>query len=140
VHFPRPSSSAYLLFAGCVAAGSPALGEEGFAPAGFIFAAGVLAFAAAVPAVAFSPLRRPAPPPPAPPAASMMRLGLPPGRALRQKSTSCSAYASFSLCRAQARRQGLNARGVAINFSDVTNPREINVGEAGSADRRKPTA
>jgi hypothetical protein len=45
----RPSS-AYLLF---VAAGSPALGEDGFAPAGFIFAAGVLAFAAAVPAVAF---------------------------------------------------------------------------------------
>ena len=41
----RPSS-AYLLF---VAAGSPALGEEGFAPAGSIFAAGVLAFAAAVP-------------------------------------------------------------------------------------------
>ena len=52
--------SAYLLF---VAAGSPALGEEGFAPAGSIFAAGVLAFAAAVPAVAFSPLGVPAPPP-----------------------------------------------------------------------------
>ena len=52
----RPSS-AYLLF---VAAGSPALGDEGFAPAGFIFAAGVLAFAAAVPAVAFSPLGSPA--------------------------------------------------------------------------------
>ena len=124
MHFPRPSSSAYLLFAGCVAAGSPALGEEGFAPAGFIFAAGVLAFTAAVPAVAFSRLGRPAPPPPAPPAPlhqhhrhqhhrrlAMMRLALPPGRALRQKSTSCSAYASLSLCRALARRQGLNARG-----------------------------
>ena len=36
--------------------GRPPLGEEGFAPAGSIFAAGVLAFAAAVPAVAFSPL------------------------------------------------------------------------------------
>ena len=41
---------------GRVAAGSRALGEEGLAPAGSIFAAGVLAFAAAVPAVAFSPL------------------------------------------------------------------------------------
>jgi hypothetical protein len=36
------------------------LGEEGFAPAGSIFAAGVLAFAAAVPAVAFSPFGVPA--------------------------------------------------------------------------------
>ncbi len=35
-------------------------GEEGFAPAGSLFAAGVLAFAAAVPAVAFSPLGSPA--------------------------------------------------------------------------------
>jgi hypothetical protein len=42
------------------AAGSPAWGEDGFAPAGSIFAAGVLAFAAAVPAVAFSPLGVPA--------------------------------------------------------------------------------
>jgi hypothetical protein len=58
----RPSS-AYLLFAGRAVAGSPALREEGFAPAGSIFAAGVLAFAAAVPEVAFSPLG-------APPAAS----------------------------------------------------------------------
>jgi hypothetical protein len=66
----RPSS-AYLLFTGSrlvsvwlaavlEAAGSPASGEEGFAPAGFIFAAGVLAFAAAVPAIAFSPLGVPA--------------------------------------------------------------------------------
>jgi hypothetical protein len=63
---PSRPNSAYLLF---VAAGSPALGEEGFAPAGSIFAAGVLAFAAAVPAVAFSPLGvDPVPPPPAPPA------------------------------------------------------------------------
>src|ERR1700722_20196684 len=60
---PLPANSAYWLF---VAAGSPALGEEGFAPAGSIFAAGVLAFAAAVPAVAFSPLGTPAPAPPAP--------------------------------------------------------------------------
>jgi hypothetical protein len=51
------------------AVGSPAWGEEGFAPAGFIFAAGVLAFAAAVPAVAFSPLGVPEPAPPPPPAA-----------------------------------------------------------------------
>ena len=63
----RPSS-AYLLLSGCacsgraiVAAGSPAAGEEGFAPAGFILAAGVLAFAAPVPAVAFSPFGVPAP-------------------------------------------------------------------------------
>ena len=51
------------------AAGSPACGDEGRAPAGFIFAAGVLAFAAAVPAFAFSPLGVPEPAP-APPAAS----------------------------------------------------------------------
>ena len=51
------------------AVGSPASGEEGFAPAGSIFAAGVLAFAAAVPAVAFSPLGVPEPAAP-PPAAS----------------------------------------------------------------------
>jgi hypothetical protein len=66
----RPSS-AYLLFTGSRvvsvraepvldAAGSPASGEEGFAPAGSVFAAGVLAFAVAVPEVAFSPLGVPA--------------------------------------------------------------------------------
>jgi hypothetical protein len=65
------ASQAYLLFTGSRvvlvrvelvldAAGSPASGEEGFAPAGSVFAAGVLAFAAAVPAVAFSPLGVPA--------------------------------------------------------------------------------
>jgi hypothetical protein len=79
------SAKNYLLFTGSRdvlvpaeavldAVGSPAWGEEGFAPAGFIFAAGVLAFAAAVPAVAFSPLGvpepAPAPPPAAPPPAA----------------------------------------------------------------------
>ena len=104
----RPSS-AYLLF---VAAGSPALGEEGFAPAGSIFAAGVLAFAAAVPAVAFSPLG--VDPVPVPAAHRLlrqhllrlrlldrrlatMRPALLPGRALRQKPTSCSALITSSL-------------------------------------------
>jgi hypothetical protein len=82
----RPSS-AYFLF---VAAGSPALGEEGFAPAGSIFAAGVLAFAAAVPAVAFSPLGvpEPAPPPAAPPPAA------PPGPAASNDDTGAANRAS----------------------------------------------
>ena len=76
---PLPAKSAYLLFTGSRvvsvraepvldAAGSPASGEEGFAPVGSIFAAGVLAFAAAVPAVAFSPVG-------APPAASNDEIG-----------------------------------------------------------------
>jgi hypothetical protein len=84
----RPSS-AYLLFTGSRvvlvpaepvldAAGSPAWGEEGFAPAGSIFAAGVLAFAAAVPAVAFSPLGVPEPgrrvPYPVPPKRPAVRI------------------------------------------------------------------
>src|ERR1700744_4164490 len=62
-------------------AGSPAWGEEGRAPGGFILAAGVLALLAAVPALAFSPFGPPpaAPPPPpaAPPAAPP-----PPGAAI----------------------------------------------------------
>ncbi len=95
MHFPRPSSSAYLLFARRVAAGSPALGEEGFAPAGFIFAAGVLAFAAAVPVVAFSPLGMPepaAPPPAAPPAASADKTG-----AAARASATAKAHVLFSI-------------------------------------------
>ena len=126
---PRPTS-AYLLF---VAAGSPALGEEGFAPAGSIFAAGGLAFAAAVPAVAFSPLGTPAPPPATPSTGTActstpctwhprrlatMKLALPPGRALRQKPTSCSALHFLLVPRTGATTR-LNAKGsglVAITF------------------------
>ena len=133
---PRPNS-AYLLF---VAAGSPALGEEGFAPAGSIFAAGVLAFAAAVPAVAFSPLEVPAPPPgtpstgtactgtplhphplhPHPRRLATMKLALPPGRALRQKPTSCSAL-HFSPCAANWRDDKASTpRGVGLVVSPST--------------------
>jgi hypothetical protein len=61
------------------------LGEEGFAPAGFIFAAGVLAFAAAVPAVAFSPLG-------APPAASNGETG-----AAARASAKAKAHVLFSI-------------------------------------------
>jgi hypothetical protein len=117
----RPSS-AYLLFAGSRvvsvrvepvldAAGSPAAGEEGFAPAGSIFAAGVLAFAAAVPVVAFSPFGLPA--------ASNDETG-----ATARASAKARAHILFSitlppLCRTLARRQGFNAKGrgsVAITF------------------------
>jgi hypothetical protein len=86
-----PAKFGYLLFTGSRvvlvraepvldAAGSPASGEEGFAPAGSFFAAGVLAFAAAVPAVASRHwgCRQ----------LATTRSALPPGRALRQKSTS----------------------------------------------------
>jgi hypothetical protein len=127
----RPSS-AYLLFSGSWvvlvraepvldAAGSPAWGEEGLDPAGAIFAAGVLAFAAAVPAVAFSPLGRdPAPPPAAPPPAA------PPGAASNDEtgaaaraSSKAKAHVLFSiynssLCRALARQQGFNATGSGV--------------------------
>src|SRR5690242_192213 len=100
-------SSAYVLFAGRVVAGSPALGEEGLAPVGSIFAAGVLAFAAAVSAVAFSPLGTPAAPARPLQRHLLLRHRLvrrlattrpvpPPGRPLGQKPTSCSAlYSSF---------------------------------------------
>jgi hypothetical protein len=79
----RQTWFAYLLFTGSrlvldwavlAPAGSPASVEEGFGPAGAIFAAGVLAFAAAVPAVAFSPLGVPEPAAP-PPAASSDETG-----------------------------------------------------------------
>ena len=87
----RPSSA--YLFAGSRfefvpaeldAAGSPAEGDEGLAPAGSIFAAGVLAFAAAVPAVAFSPLGVPEPAPP--PAASNDDTGAAAGARARVKA------------------------------------------------------
>jgi hypothetical protein len=79
------------------------LGEEGFAPAGSIFAAGVLAFAAAVPAVAFSPLGVPA--------ASNDEIG-----AAARVSAKAKVHVLFSItlppwCRAVARRQGFNAKG-----------------------------
>ena len=125
----RPSS-AYLLF---VAAGSPALGEEGFAPAGSIFAAGVLAFAAAVPAVAFSPLGVDPVPVPAAPLQlrplrrhllrlhpgrlATMRPALPPGRALRQKPTSCSALHFLLVPLRRARRDKASTpRGVGCGY------------------------
>jgi hypothetical protein len=86
-----------------VAAGSPAFGEEGFAPAGSIFAAGVLAFAAAVPAVAFSPLGvDPVPVPAAPPAAPPP--AAPPGAASNDEtgvaaraSAKANAHVLFSI-------------------------------------------
>ena len=140
----RPSS-AYLLFAGSRvvsvrvepvldAAGSPAAGEEGFAPAGSVFAAGVLALAAAVPAVAFSPFGLPA--------ASNDETG-----DVATASAKAKVHVLFSICffllvprtgtTTRPQRQGSGL--VAINFS-TQRIRGINVGEAGSADRRKPTA
>jgi hypothetical protein len=110
----RPSS-AYLLCTGSRvvlvplepvldAAGSPAWGEDGFAPAGSVFAAGVLAFAAAVPAVAFSPLGVPA--------ASNDEIG-----AAARASAKAKVHVLFSITlpsRALARRQGFNAKGSGV--------------------------
>jgi hypothetical protein len=88
------------------AAGSPAAGEEGFAPAGFIFAAGVLAFAAAVPAVAFSPLGVPA--------ASNEETGAAARASAKAKAHFLFSIYNSSLCRALARRQGFNATGSGV--------------------------
>jgi hypothetical protein len=98
------------------AVGSPASGEEGFAPAGSIFAADVLAFAAAVPAVAFSPLGVPepaAPPAAPPPAASNDETGAA-ARASAKAKANVLFNIYFSLCCALARRQGFNARDVGL--------------------------